>query len=72
MGLSESGFYHLVNEDTLFNFASNLMKTPYSTYGGDSITKAEARELFAFVREKNYPLFKDFYECSARSLGGKL
>lgn len=72
MGLSESGFYHLVNEDTLFNFASNLMKTPYSTYGGESITKAEARELFAFVREKNYPLFKDFYECSARSLGGQL
>jgi hypothetical protein len=48
------------------------MKTPYSTYGGESITKAEARELFAFVREKNYPLFKDFYECSARSLGGQL
>lgn len=72
MGLPEAGFYHLVSEDTLYDFAAKLMKVPYSTFGGDSITKQEARELFAFVREKNYPLFKDFYECNALSLGGKL
>ena len=72
MGVSEAGFYHLVDDDTLFNFAANLMNTPYSTYGEESITKSEARKLFTFVRENNYELFKDFYECSARTLGGKL
>ena len=72
MGVSEAGFYHLVDDDTLFNFAANLMNTPYSTYGEESITKGEARKLFTFVRENNYELFKDFYECSARTLGGKL
>jgi len=35
--------------------------------------KEEARELFQFVRENNYELFKLFYECESVSLkGGKL
>ena len=48
------------------------MKVPYGTYGEESITKAEARELFAFVRENHYPLFTEFYETTAEKLGGKL
>lgn len=69
---SEAGFYNIVNEDTLFNFVAHLKKVPFSTYGEGAISKGEARELFAFVREQNYSLFKDFYECSAHSLGGQL
>lgn len=71
-GGSGAAFYHLVGEDTLFDFAKNTQNIPYATYGEGAITKKEARELFSFVREKNYPLFKDFYECNARKLGGKL
>lgn len=68
----EAKFYNISTDDTMFDFAKNLMDVPYSTYGSEAMTKGEAREIFAFVREKNYPLFKDLYECSARSLGGKL
>ena len=58
-------------DDTLFDFASNTSETPYKHYG-DVFTKSQIREIFAFVRQYNYPLFKDFYECTARKLGGKL
>ena len=68
----DAGYYNMISDDTLYDFAAHLQDVPYKTYGEDAITKKEARELFAFVREKNYPLFKDFYECSARTLGGKL
>ena len=37
------------------------------------ITKEEAREIFRFVRENNYELFKMFYEFSKSELkGGEL
>ena len=68
----EAGFYNIVSEDTLFDFARKTQKKTFSTYGDEAVSRQEARELFAFVREKNYSLFKDFYECNARSLGGKL
>ena len=61
----------MISDDTLYNFAQNSQKVPKGYYG-DVLNKNQIREIFAFVRGKNYPLFKDFYECSARSLGGKL
>ena len=72
MGETEAVFYKKIEDDTLFDFAANTMKRPYGTYGQDAMTIAEVRKIFEFVREHNYPLFKDFYECNARSLGGKL
>jgi hypothetical protein len=48
------------------------MKKPYGTYGKDAMSIDDVRKIFAFVREHNYPLFKEFYECNVRSLGGKL
>ena len=72
MGETEAVFYKKIEEDTLFDFASKTMKRPYGTYGSDAMTIAEVRKIFEFVREHNYPLFKDFYECNARSIGGTL
>ena len=72
MGETEAVFYKKIEDDTLFDFAANTMKRPYGTYGQDAMTTAEVRKIFEFVREHNYPLFKDFYECNARSIGGTL
>jgi hypothetical protein len=72
LGETEAVFYKKIEDDTLFDFAAHTMKRPYGTYGSDAMTVEQVRKIFQFVREHNYPLFKDFYECSARSLGGKL
>ena len=66
-----SRYYSMISNDTLFNFAANSQKVPKHYYG-EVLNKDQIREIFAFVREHNYPLFKDFYECSAEKLGGKL
>lgn len=58
-----------INDDTLYDFARHSDEKPNKRYGGQSMTKDEIREVFAFVKENNYPLFNDFYECNARSLG---
>jgi hypothetical protein len=60
-----------IPDDTLFDFAANTSETPYARYG-EVFTRSQIREIFAFVRQYNYPLFKDFYECTAEKLGGKL
>ena len=70
-GVPQSGYYKKIYEDTLFDFAAGSQKVPKGYYG-DVLNTKQIREIFAFVREKNYPLFKDFYECSAQKLGGKL
>ena len=72
LGETEAVFYKKIEDDTLFDFAAHTMKRPYGTYGKDAMTVEQVRRIFEFVREHNYPLFKDFYECNARSLGGKL
>lgn len=72
LGETEAVFYKKIEDDTLFDFAASTMKRPYGTYGQDAMSVADVRKIFEFVREHNYPLFKDFYECNARSLGGKL
>ena len=69
---TEAVFYKKIEDDTLYDFAAHTMKRPYGTYGSDAMSVADVRKIFHFVREHNYPLFKDFYECSVRSLGGKL
>ena len=61
----------MIANDTMFNFAKNCQEKP-SAYYGEVFNINQIREIFAFVREYNYPLFKDFYECTAEKLGGKL
>ena len=67
----ESRYIQKIGDDTLFDFASSCQDNP-KPYYGDVFNRDKVREIFAFVRENNYPLFKDFYECSAKKLGGKL
>ena len=67
----EAKYTQKIADDTLYDFACNTSDTPYAYYG-DAFTKDQVRQIFAFVRQYHYPLFKDFYECTARKLGGKL
>ena len=70
-GVPQSGYYKKIMNDTMFDFASSTQKVPPHYYG-EVFTIDDIRKIFAFVRQKNYPLFKDFYECSVNSLGGKV
>ena len=70
-GVPQTSYYRKISEDTLFDFAANSQNVPKNYYG-DVLNTKQIREIFAFVRQQNYPLFKDFYECNALSLGGKL
>lgn len=67
----QTRYYTMIANDTMFNFAKNCQEKP-SAYYGEVFNINQIREIFAFVREYNYPLFKDFYECTAEKLGGKL
>ena len=75
-GLPISAYYKMITDDTMFNFAAATntpsAKSRFKWYRGDALTTAEIREIFVFVRENHPQLFTDFYECSARTLGGKL
>ena len=64
-------YFNMIANDTLFNFAANSQQKPKSYYG-EVFNKDKIREIFVFVRDNHYPLFKDFYECTAEKLGGKL
>lgn len=55
-------------KDSLFCFCQKLQD--YRRYKNYSIIKDEAREVFQFVREKNYEVFKDFYELHSVILKG--
>lgn len=65
-------YYSKIPTDTVFDFCAASQKNLSKYYGEYGLNRDKMREVFAFVQEKNYPLFKDFYECSAVSLGGKL
>ena len=64
-------YYKMIANDTLFNFVANSQIKPKAWYG-EVFNRDKMREIFAFVRDNHYPLFKDFYECTAEKLGGKL
>lgn len=57
--------------DTLFDFAAHCKNETYK-YNGKFFTQDHIREIFAFVRDNHPALFNDFYECTAKKLGGKL
>ena len=71
-GIPQSQYLQALPNDTLFDFAAGSQKKP-KWYYGEVLSKDEIREIFAFVRENNYELFKDFYECTAlKLLGGTI
>lgn len=61
-----------VPTDTLYDFAKATTDEPEWYYQGKCFTRTQIRDIFAFVQENHYELFKMFYECSASKLGGKL
>jgi hypothetical protein len=67
----QTAYYNIISEDTLFDFASSCQKHPKAYYG-EVFNIDQIRQIFAFVRENHPDLFKDFYECNAQKLGGKL
>lgn len=67
-----SKYIQRVPDDTLYDFAKATSEQPSWFYQGKCFTKSKIREIFAFVHENHYELFKDFYECNAIKLGGKL
>ena len=69
-GAPTSRYLQANYEDTLFKFARNM--TDENLHYPDMMTKTEAREVFKFVRDHNESLFNDFYECSSKTLGGKI
>lgn len=68
-GIPLQNYISMIDDDTMYDFARHTTEYRDLRYNGDYMTKDEVREVFYFVRENNYPLFKDFYECNARSLG---
>ena len=71
-GKPTSKYLKKIPDDTMYNFVINTSNQPHRYYSGKVMTKDEIREIFAFVREHCYPLFKDFYECNFKTLGGIL
>lgn len=67
-----SAYLKSIRNVTMFDFVSNAYDIPLSHYGELGMTKQEMREVFYLIKEKNYSLFKSFYEDSYNSLGGKL
>jgi hypothetical protein len=67
----QAAYYKMISNDTMFKFARHCQEVPNFFYS-DAFNINKIREIFEFVREYHYPLFKDFYECTAEKLGGKL
>ena len=55
------------SEDSLFKFCSSFDEHKYLK---ENFTKEEAKELFVFVANKNYDLFREFYETRQIKLIG--
>lgn len=55
------------SEDSLFKFCSSFENHKYLK---ENFTKEEAKDLFVFVANNNYDLFKEFYETRQIKLKG--
>ena len=66
-----STYLRIIATDTMYDFAKKTMDHPHRYYNGKCFTKKEIREIFGFVRDNNYTLFKDFYEYNLlKAIGG--
>lgn len=54
-------FYRIIDKDSLYKFSKKLKD--YQYFKNRNFTKPIARDLFKMVYDRNYELFKDFYEC---------
>lgn len=61
-------YFSALPTDTVFDFAKNAAQIPYKYYGKEVMGRQEIKEVFIFLRENNYPLFQDLYECNLNSV----
>lgn len=70
-------FNRIIPYDSLYSFVSSFKdiensKFHYKQIENKLLTKSEAREVFKFIQQNCYELFKEFYECHDVKLeGGK-
>lgn len=65
-------YLKMIPTDTMFDFASKSKDIAPDFYNGKCFTKNQIRQIFKFVRENNYELFRDFYEYNLLSSGDLL
>lgn len=68
--LPQEFFNRVIKYDSLYSFVSSFEEeTPFKNY---PFNKEDIRQLFSFVREKKYELFKQFYDChTVKLIGGE-
>lgn len=69
------GYNRIIETDTMYDFCKNIRESQYLIDKEGkilSVTRNEAREIFAFVKENCYPLFKEFYECNSSNVEEKM
>lgn len=55
-----------IGNDTLYDFASHSADVPALFYNGKAFNRDEMRQIFAFVRDHNYPYSKCFMNALQR------
>lgn len=60
--MKDTTFNRILGYDSMYNFARWISDYPIPGKNKDSFTTTELREVFQFVRQNNYELFKLFYE----------
>lgn len=67
--LPQEHFNRVIKFDSLYSFVYSFEENPKFK---QPFSKDDARRLFSFVREKNYELFKQFYDChTVKLVGGR-
>ena len=75
--MTKDRFYKTLGYDNLFSFARRLkdyyaVTSHYITKSDNLLSRGEAREVFKYIQQNNYELFKMFYECTyVEFKGGK-
>ena len=75
--MTKDRFYKTLGYDNLFSFARRLkdyyvVTSHYVTKSDNLLSRGEAREVFEYIQQNNYELFKMFYECTyVEFKGGK-
>lgn len=75
--MTKDRFYKTLGYDNLFSFARRLkdyyvVTSHYVTKSDNLLSRGEAREVFKYIQQNNYELFKMFYECTyVEFKGGK-
>lgn len=67
VSLPRARFDRVINYDSMYSFVRKFEEKTRFNY---PFSKEDARQLFSFVRENNYELFSQFYDCHTVKLVG--